>query len=186
MCAVQIRHRLLCWPPPPGKVPPISAHSQLDFREIQASHLPAAGVFLAFQVLPGQEDADSIVMPAGAVVKVPLDVAREASCSFKVRMGDGTDVSLYAAVVSTEGKPPARGDAAHAGEAQWVLGGVRDLLRRSGCAAGDEIGFERCAPPAAAPLRGSCCPSVCVNEIGVDRCATLPSGRLFSPAPGTL
>jgi hypothetical protein len=148
---LQTKLKLTFWPPPSRELFS-SCTGTAGVVEIQPSDLPTSGLVLAYRV-PSSDNPDSVIMPPGSLVKVPLACANERSLRITVSGPPGQQHTLTMRVLDEdecsavpqqsilpvapeEPSPPQR-------LLQWKLEGLTPLQAANGCGMADEVCIER-------------------------------------------
>ena len=148
---LQARLKLTYWPPPSGDM--INAMDpNTPIMEIQPSAMPSAGVFLAYRVpVPGHPD--TVELPSGSLIKVPIACAREGYLKLTVTGPPGQQHELIARALLDETPAPIEQDSPETAvrlnppgrRVTWQLSGLASLHAAHACDMGDEVCIERYA-----------------------------------------
>jgi hypothetical protein len=184
---MQARLKLCSWPLLPGDEPPltIDGGASADASSgaaptLKPSSLAGQGVLLALRLTAQHLDSDSIVMPADAVIKVPIELASHSGFTLTVEGPGASKHSVFVAATDAEsggGADAGAGalGAGHGGEARpWAIAGLQALLDESGCGEGDEVGLQKCAATRSLSWLDPC-PCKHLSGSASDVCVALPA-----------
>lgn len=145
----QARLKLTYWPPPSGDM--INAvDPSIPIMEIPPAAMPSSGVFLAYRVpVPGHPD--TVELPPGSLIKIPIACAREGCLKLTVTGPPGQQHDLIARALLDETPAPIEQDSPDAAvrlnppgrRVTWQLSGLATLHAAHACDMGDEVCIER-------------------------------------------